>query len=873
MKSGTVSSARMRKANAREGADAAPPPGRSFAGTALAQIAFALGGIGTGTVSLGGRGQLQDWELFNRPNKGSTLALTFCALRAQPLGGQAVSKILERQLLPPFKGACGVPRSTLPGLPRFEEVLFRGAYPFAWVEFQDRDMPVRVTLEAFNPFIPMNVADSSIPGAIFRYRVANPMAVRVSVSLLAAMSNPIDIQPLDTARPVGNTLNVYREEEGLRGIEFIAPDLAWDDVHHGSAALTTPDPDADVQTVLRGYQPGGRDAAQLLWDAFTATGRLDPLMPHRHGTPPDPARLPTTCEPGALCLHADLAPGEERTFTIFIHWHFPYTRVWRRSSSDRGIQVRTYVGNQFADAWDAARYTARHFTRLHDQTRLWLDTLYASSLPTEVLDAVSSQISTLRTQTVMRLADGAIYGNEGCGDQEGCCPGNTLHVWHYEQAMAFLFPSLERTIRRINFGPSLKPDGAMAIGCDAPSGAVNFGAWTFDTAADGQMGNIIQAYRDWQLSGDDAFLRELWPAIRRALEYAWTHPHGWDADRDGVMEGCKHNTYDIKFFGPNAMTTSLYLGALRAAAHMAQYLGEEDTAQAYRVLADRGRARLEKELWNGEYFIQAIEVAPGVQVPAHLQAPEASADPKYQCGEGCLSEQVLGQWMSRVAGLGHILSPDKVRSALASVVRHNFRDPVGEVAHVQRVYALQDEAGLVLCSWPRGNRPPLPFIYCDEVWSGVEYEVAAHLIYEGMLAEGLRLVRAVRARHDGIRRNPWDECECGHHYARAMASWSLVQALSGARYSAVEQSLVFDPKLRLPMKCVFAAGTAWGTARITAKEAAIDVRYGSLSLRRMGLVGCVTTLAAPLLLRCGESLEVGLRQSSVGPSATKRKRN
>ncbi|MBI4028555.1 MAG: hypothetical protein HY360_26445 [Verrucomicrobia bacterium] len=846
---------------------------RIFTGESLAQVAFPLGGIGTGTVSMGGRGNLQDWEIFNRPNKGSQLPMTFLALRAEPQGRPAVSRILEREYLPPFTGGGGFPRHALAGVSRFSEVTFRGEYPFAWLKFKDRAMPVEVSLEAFNPFIPMNVEDSSIPGAILRYVVRNPQKVSVNMSLLAVMNNPVGQQSQESTNKIEETLNVYREEGGLRGIFFSAPGLPWNDVNFGTATLSTDWADTDCQTQL--YRGGWWDSAHVLWDEFTATGRLAPQLEPRHGRPLAEGREKKKNESGAICLRCVLKPGEERRLTVFIHWHFPHTRLWGGNDT---VLVRIYTANQFTDAWDAAMHTVNHLPRLEAETRRWHSTLFESTLPAEVRDAVSSQMSILRTPTCLRLSDGNFYAWEGCSDQHGCCAGNCTHVWNYEQALAFLFPSLERTMRRIDFGPNMRPNGAMAFRCCAPSGVVNSGNWVFHACADGQMGNIIQVYRDWQLSGDDSFLRELWPNVKKTLEYAWTEPNGWDPDKDGVIEGCQHNTYDIEFYGPNMMIGSLYLGALRAAEEMAKHLGEADKAREYRGIYEKGRARMEKELWNGEYFIQKVEVMPGLRVPDHLRSPEGCCDggcackprtpedraaassdgivPKYQYGEGCLSDQLLGQWAAHVAGLGHVLDPEKTRAAARAIFRHNFRDPIGGFDNVQRVYALQDEAGLLLCSWPKGNRPALPFVYSDEVWTGIEYQVAAHLIYEGLVEEGLAIVKAVRARHDGVRRNPWDEFECGHHYARALSSWSLIQALSGARYSAVEQSLVFNPRLKTPFRCVFAAGSAWGILRLEKTKATLEVRHGSLRLKKLGVANMVREWEPARRLSAGESVSV-----------------
>jgi uncharacterized protein (DUF608 family) len=334
----------------------------------------------------------------------------------------------------------------------------------------------------------------------------------------------------------------------------------------------------------------------------------------------------------------------------------------------------------------------------------------------------------------------------------------------------------------------------------------------------------MKVYREWQLSGDDAWLRRLWPQVKRALEYAWVQ---WDADRDGVMEGQQHNTYDINFYGPNSMMGSLYLGALAAASRMARHLGAAAAAASYEAVLAGGGAKLDGLLWNGEYYVQKVD-----------ETKQAAA--KYQYGEGCLSDQLLGQWFAEVVGLGKLLPQDHIRGALGSIYRYNFRRGFEQFANAQRVYALNDEAGLLLCSWPHDKRPALPFVYSDEVWTGIEYQVAAHLIYEGMVKEGLSIVEAVRARYNGARRNPWDEVECGHHYARAMSSWSLLLALSGFGYSAPAKELRFRPRVSADdFRCLFCAGSAWGVysqkAAAGTIDAAVAVEEGRLELETLRL--------------------------------------
>ena len=250
-------------------------------------------------------------------------------------------------------------------------------------------------------------------------------------------------------------------------------------------------------------------------------------------------------------------------------------------------------------------------------------------------------------------------------------------------------------------------------------------------AADGQLGSVMRVLREWKLSGDGDFLRELWPNVKLALDFALPH---WDLDGDGVMEGEQHNTYDIEFYGPNPLTGFMLLGALKAGEAMALGVGDAEAAERYGSAWSRSSKRLGELTWNGEYFVQVLD-----DVDAH----------KYQHGIGCLSDQLLGQQLAHLYGLGHLMEEDRLKSAIQAVFRHNYKADLSDHVNCQRVYALHDEQGLVLCSWPNGGRPTLPFVYSDEVWTGIEYQVASHLIAEGYVDEGLTIVKALRSRYDG----------------------------------------------------------------------------------------------------------------------------
>ena len=314
-------------------------------------------------------------------------------------------------------------------------------------------------------------------------------------------------------------------------------------------------------------------------------------------------------------------------------------------------------------------------------------------------------------------------------------------------------------MRETDFLNNVKPDGAMVFRTSLPLGSGVL--WDFKPAADGQMGRIISLYRDWQISGDMAWLKKLWPQAKKALDYAWTQ---WDADRDGLMEGEQHNTYDIEFYGPNSMMGAFYLGALKAGAAMAAAVGDAVAAKAYLAMYREGPGGLRRRPLERRVLRPEIRPGHGEEIPVRRGLPLRHA-PRPVAGHGLGPRPLPSRRPHPVVAPG--------RS-----IKYNFLTDFRNFSNVQRTYALNDEKGLLLCSWPKGGRPPLPFPYSDEVWTGIEYQVASHLIYEGLLEEGLSVVKAVRDRYDGFRRNPWNEVECGHHYARAMSSWGVLLALS-----------------------------------------------------------------------------------------------
>jgi uncharacterized protein (DUF608 family) len=794
----------------------------TYYGDTLREVAFPLGGIGTGCVSLEGRGALSDWEIYNRPNKGSILPMTFAALWCRPQGGSGQSRVIVGRRTKDYVGdeksgfwgyGHGQIRQQGDGLPHFSDAVFRGTFPFAKIRFRDAGCPLEVSLEAWSPFIPLNERDSGMPVACLTYKLRNPLAVPVEATVAMVLHNPVGFGHAATEKDPDLAQNLHRVGKHCSGIEFTNSRFAAGDPRHGTAALTSDWRDASwLQTTLRS---GWFDALHDLWDMVAREGKLDTAR---------------ECEPGgtsgaALALHVTLAPGASTELPFLVSWCFPTAeKYWAppvpcEGSCDcepKTLRWTNPYAQEWPTAWDAADEFFRRKRELLRRTRAFERAIFTSTLPTEVIESVSATASILRSPTCIRYEDGTFWGWEGCGSHSGCCDGSCTHVWNYALTLAHLFPALHRSMRKSEYDHGFADGdeggrGAIVFRIALPLGTKN-PLW--HAASDGQLGGVVQLYRDWRICGDDDYLRAMWPGAKRALEFAWVR---WDTDRDGMVDGDQHNTYDINFQGPNPLAQGFYLAALRAGEEIARHLGDTATATEYRRLFDQGRRKAVETMFNGEYFEQALDCT----------APDA---PKYQHGRGCLSDQMFGQWSAHVAGLGYLYGQEIVRSSMASVFRHNFRAPLGDHANMQRIYAVADEDALLLCSWPRGGRPAFPFPYSDEAWTGIEYQVASHLIHEGMMEEGIAIVRAVRARHDGRRRNPYNEFECGSHYARALSSWGLLIALSGFRHDAVTKETTVAPKIspKGGFRCFFSTGSAWGQVIVKDGKVRLKVIEGKL---------------------------------------------
>ena len=774
---------------------------------------FLLGGIGTGNVSVGSRGQLCDWELFNSPNVGGTLSYSFFALRVQEEGKTPQLRVLESQLRPPYERVFGYPPHENAGIPRFEKARLAGEVSRALVELRDNRLPVEVDMCAFSPFIPLDAKNSGIPAAVIRYNIRNTKGVKLDISLAGSLCNAVGFDGygfFDITLTRGEPQNVYCTSDKTRGLYFHNPALPDDALFSGSMALVV-NGDANFTAKPSWFRSSWWDGAHEFWNDFEKDGKLQAVDEDNHNIT-NPHYAASRLRIGSICADFTLQPHESREIEFILCWYFPNRpagwngHVFGDNDKSFGKVRKNYYAMQWKDAWDVSSYMCDNLQELEKNTQLFIKALYQTTIPAEMLDAMAANITALRSTTCFRLDDGTFLGWEGGFEKSGCCEGNCSHVWVYQQTLAFLFPELEQNMRRVQFLSETGQDGEMAYRANTMFG---FERYTkVPPAADGQMGTIVQLYRDWKLSGDDGFLRQMWDGAVRALEYAFVK---WDQNGDFVFEAEQHNTYDIEFYGENSMTNSIFYAALKAGEEMADYLGMHELASRWRAARESGSKRMDELLFNGEYYIQKLSK----QEKHH-----------YQYYDGCLADQVFGQQLAHVVGLGYILPEENVKSAVKSVFRYNFRPEMSGHLNVQRVYALNDDAGLICCTWPHSEKPTVPFVYSDEVWTGIEYQVATHLIYEGFFDEALTIVRAVRDRYDGIKRNPWNEVECGNHYVRAMASWGLLLAASGFSFDLTKGEISFAPRVsENDFTCFFSTAKCWGLYRQKKDSATGQIKH------------------------------------------------
>jgi uncharacterized protein (DUF608 family) len=929
----------------------------AYRGADLEKIGMPIGGICAGQLYLGGDGRLWHWDIFNLPQP-SNFTDTGGPNYARPpkpespidqgfglkvtSGNKTLIRTLDSRGIDP------------------QHIHFRGQYPVAYVDYRDPALPVTVSLEAFSPFIPLNVDDSSLPATIMRYTVKNTGSESVEVELAGWLENAVC---LGSGRAgLGQRRNHVVRSAGLTLIHSTAernldqpqpkprPEIIFETFENGygewkvegdafgaepaSGTLPGQNPVSGfvgkrlVNTFLKGDEPKGRltsppfkierrfitfligggahaertclnlqvDGATVRtitgrgderldwqeWEVSEFAGKMARLEIVDQATEgwghinvdqilftdePPSARIPLEAredfgslalavmgegagafakpllavEPveaafasvavasesdavtpfgrklvGAVGRKFNLAPGAQEEVTFIVAWFFPGLMRSALGPLQDIAKLKRAYAKRFKSAAEVGAYLAGQFDRLAGETRLWHRTWYDSTLPFWFLDRTFAPICTLATSTCYQFDNGRFYAFEGVY----CCQGTCQHVWNYAQSVARIFPELERDLReRTDFGTAWHEDGATDYR----------GECARHVAHDGQCGVILRAWREHQMAPNDRYLRATWPRIRKSIEYMI----GLDGDENGLLEGEQYNTLDAAWFGPMAWISSFYVAALRAGEAMARETGDNAFADRCRRIAERGSEQIIAQLYNGEYFIHK----PGAEHPKATNT-----------NEGCHIDQLMGQAWAMQVGLPRVVAEKETRSALAALWKYNFTPDVGPFRKESfikggRWYAMAGEGGVVMTTFPRGGVEQAAGqggfgFYFNEVWTGQEHQLAAHMIWEGMVEEALIITRVLHDRHHAARRNPYNEVECSDHYTRAMSSHGTFIAACGYEHHGPKGHLGFAPRLAPEkFKAPFTTAEGWGTfsqARDGAKQVeAITLHYGKLRVKTL----------------------------------------
>jgi len=917
-----------------------------YRGKDLDTIGMPIGGIGAGQLYLRGDGTLASWQIFNYHHSMGTgrglydkyrtpdsrIDQGFAVVVDQD-GKQAAKKLSKQD---------------------FQDIEFVGEYPIGRVRYAEEGFPVKVEMEAFSPFIPLNAQDSALPATMFHLTVENRTDKKLRAGLLGWLENavcfhtgqqvlanrrnrivnrknrtlivhtaealsPEQAKPRPAivladfegdnygdwkvegeafgAKPAAGTLEKQQEVSGFLGKGLVNTFLGGD---QAKGRLTSPKFKIDrrfINFLVGGGNHGKRTCINLLvgdkvvrsvsgknneqlrwhswgvWEFEGKQARIEIVDRHSDSwghinvdhielsdqTRQGPVSFDDLEDNGSMVLcmagdaagaeqtrgalsllsmskdkyavdndlvysnagkrasaimspYFDLAPGAKQTVTFVLGWFFPNKKYAEsRRRYPEGGAGHMYA-NWFNNATEVAHYVLDHHDRLAGDTRKWRDTYYDSTLPYWLLNRVHSTVSYLATDTCMWWKNGRFWAWEGVG----CCGGTCTHVWNYAHASGRLFPELERSVRQMqDLGEALLPNGLVSF-----RGKIFHGRY----AADGQCGTVLKCYREHQMSADNNFLKRNWPKIKKVLGYSIEQ----DGNDDGLIENSQHNTFDINFFGPNTFVGSLYLAALRAGEEMANEMRDKQFARRLRKIYQSGRKLSVEQLWDGEYFIQIVDL---------------EKHPKSQYGKGCISDQLFGQGWARQLGLGDIYPKEHVTKALESVWKYNWTPDVtahNKVHKPWRWFVTPGEAGLFTCTWPKSSHLDSGVRYKNEVWTGIEYQVAGNMIWEGMLTEGLAIIRAIHDRYHPSKHNPYNEIECGDHYARALASWGCFTALSGYEYHGPRGHLGFSPRITPDnFRSAFTSADGWGTFSQKRESGSqtnrIELRWGRLHLRKLAL--------------------------------------
>ena len=783
---------------------------------------------------------MRQWQIINNVNHLGHVPSSFFFIHAQAQDPERWERrILETKVDVPetFEPAISVNDHVIPDdiaqrHGKFEcvqDLEFNGEYPFAKVKYIDENFPVNVELEAWNPMIPLDVKNSALPVIIFRFTVKNPdkeknARIRLGGTLLnfigwdGISEINLDFYP----RFFANIISPF-SNENARGIRCHTENDFIDDEFKGEVLLVSLKDECLIIPSFTSFD----DLIEYLNGNTQGINTTSQTEPSPHGK--------TWC--GAIINEISLAPLEEKSLTFLISWFFPNRyqnwdkQLYKKVKVDQ--KSKFWLGNRynswFKNAGEVVDHIVNNLEYLERTTRDFHNLLFNTSIPEEIINSASATMSIVRSPSCFLTKRGEFMGFEGCCGAStshhtaaygGCCPMNCTHVWNYAVSHSRLYPPLEISMldneyMRINNRGQL-PHRLIVPTYLPQAKDVRIGG-PERPAMDGLLGSILKTYRMLLTTNDFDWFKKAYPRIRKMMNFIFKE---CDPDGDGVIEGEQPNTYDISFYGKNLFIGGLYLAALKAFEKMAEFLSDNILKEECVKRFANGSKNYDDALWNGEYWVQIYD-----------EKKRKSS----QYGTGCLADQLFGQFWTGMLDLGTILPENKLDVALDSIMKFNFKEDFHGIVQKPRIFASEHDKGILMCTWPKGGEPRTPFPYAHEVWTGVEYEVAALMLDRGKTENALKILKAIRDRYDGRYRNPWNEVECGDHYVRAMSSWRVLETAIGYYWNAIENKMTFLPKSNKNLfQAFYLTNSSWGLIKreISAKEQIIDIKpyYGNLSI-------------------------------------------
>lgn len=847
----------------------------------LKYIGMPAGGLHSGTLYMGGDGRLWLWGIYNDdregvdprdvlwndgtketvvpPRNGANYVDPTIAANKRVLEQGFAVKIL-------YDG-----RTVIKQLREedWDDVAFEATYPLGTVTYRDKQLPVEIILKGGAFYIPLNAEDSALPATFLSITIKNRSVHPVRVDIAGWLENGVKKITAKAGEGQRQNQAIANGANPTILYSFVA-DGAGGNGHTGASA----DRDAGTMSFALMNREGlvQTDANPFpITEAFFSGGSQVPGRPEAAGPgpsqpaasgpglpQPEASGAPSQKDPaekliGSISTAEQLSAGASFTADYVLSWHFNHTLQKLQTRMPESKDGYHYAA-RFKDASETIRYIGENFRSLKEQTGLWQETFYDSSLPHWFLERTLLNIGTIATANTYRFASGRFWGWEGVNSCEGTC----THVWQYGQALARIFPSLERDTRqRVDLGVAQQPDGGIRFRAE----------FTDRPAIDGQAGTILRFYREHQMSADDRFLRDNWSRIKLAVTFMLAQ----DKNGDGLTDTPMENTLDAMWDGEIAWIAGLCIAAARAAQRMAGEMNDTAFEDVCRNYVEKGCANMTALLFNGEYFIHRPDAILGRK--------------KLGSYNTCHIDQVYGQSWAFQVGLGRLWDERKTHSALRALWKYNFAPDVGPYIRTHtggRPYALEGEAGLIMNTNPHNEDKPYgddvtwQMGYFHECMSGFEHQVAAHLMAEGMTDEALILTRAIHDRYHAAKRNPYNEIECSDHYARAMASYGTFISACGFEYHGPKGYIRFAPRLSPDnFKAAFTAAEGWGSfsqkRAVGALSAQLQVHYGKLALQVIGLSLKVAVPASRITLD-GKDLPHTLTQTGGDVLITLRER-